>query len=460
MRSDRLGLVRGIALRTVLLLGVLFAGSRLVAPVVLAIPSGELQIRVVPRLPGGRLIVPLGPLGKISWRVDRAPLDIEANLLIDAKATALPDADDIDLGRLRSEFLRTKLLWVLLFGMAAGLLAVQGTGVRRAVAAAGGAAAALGVVTFLAALTVLTFDENRLADPRYQGPVRDVPRIVQLIKEIRRDFPGAKRNIAEAVEGLARLRRELLAGEPRSDEPTIRLLLVSDLHNNPVGLLIAERLVKEFAVAGVLDAGDFSERGTAIEGELFARFGSLGVPYVIAPGNHEDDAALQRVSQIPNVTVLGEQKTATVEGLTIAGAEDPNARVIDADPRNDRADRLVPELCESLRSRAAGASIVLVHDPRIGECAAADAEAAVRSLVFAWGHLHKPVFQERGSVVSVSPGTSGAAGIKTSKDRPYGFALLEFDRATKLPLSVCLFAFDRPQELGDASCHVLPRAAA
>lgn len=450
---------RPVVVRGVLLAAVIFVASRIVAPVTLDLGESALQIRAVPRIPGGRSTVPLGPLGTVSFRTHTSPVDFEANLLIDPKAASLPDADDIDVRSWRREFALQKGGWLLAFGVLSGVLVTAGSRRRIIVAAAAGGVGAIvagGAIGFAA---VATFDLDALDRPVYRGPVRDVPRIVQLAREIGRDFPGTRRNIARAVEGLSRLRADLLAGKTaRPAGETIRLLFIADLQSNPIGLLIADRLAGEFDVAAIIDAGDVTERGTALEGEIFASFSSIDVPYVVVPGNHEDDAAIARLQQIPNVVVLTDRDdNTTVAGVTIVGAEDPNARSIDVDPDNQIARTKKPVLCAHLIDRVAQtkAHILLVHDKAIGECAANAAQSTATPLLFAWGHAHRPGFEQRGSVISVSPGTSGAGGVKTDRGSPYGFAILELDADTKVATSVCLFAFEAPGELARADCRLI-----
>ena len=114
-------------------------------------------------------------------------------------------------------------------------------------------------------------------------------------------------------------------------------------------------------------------------------------------------------------------------------------------------------LCAHLVDRVTQtrANILLVHDAALGECAADAATAAGSPLLFVWGHSHRAAFQERGSVIGVSPGTSGAGGVKSDGGAPYGFALVELDAASKTAVSVCLFAFDAPGDLARADCRLI-----
>jgi hypothetical protein len=61
-------------------------------------------------------------------------------------------------------------------------------------------------------------------------------------------------------------------------------------------------------------------------------------------------------------------------------------------------------------------------------------------------------------VLELSPGTSGANGIKTPKSAPFGFGLLEFDPNTGELVSACLFAFDDPAHLRETECRITPFA--
>jgi hypothetical protein len=95
----------------------------------------------------------------------------------------------------------------------------------------------------------------------------------------------------------------------------------------------------------------------------------------------------------------------------------------------------------------------MVHDPRMGECAAKAAQEQNRPLVFVWGHTHRQAYEVRGSVTGISPGTSGANGFKSANASPYGFSLLELDPLTKALTSVCNFLLDSPSRVRQATCH-------
>jgi predicted phosphodiesterase len=448
--------------RALLIAGLLFCASRLFAPTTFAFTSGDLVVRVTPAIPGGTVILDLGPFGELSWRTHRTPLLVRASFLLDQRARDLPAL--AELRDLRLAFLLRKLPWLAATGAFIGLLAVDGPRRRRLIGVAIGAGGVLVAGALLVGVTVLTFDTGAFDSPHYRGPIQDAPRVLQLLAEVRRDVAGAQANINKVAEGLERLHAQITRPAAPAPASTVRFLVVSDIHNNPIGLLIAKELAERFSTPVVLNGGDFTDRGTMPEAELFARFGSLAPRQVVVGGNHEDRATLDRIRTMKGVTVLERDGVDVVDvaGIRVLGDTDPNAYNISTDPHNAVAQAEIPVRCAELATRweQTHADVVLVHDPRQGECAAAAAREAGAPLVFVWGHTHKPALEVRGSVLGISAGTSGANGVKTPRNAPYGFALLEFDPRTRSLVSACLFAFDDPAHLREASCHITSPAAA
>lgn len=422
--------------------------------------SGDLVVRVSPAVPGGAVILDLGPFGELSWRTHNTPVNVRASFIVGQRPRELPNLADIR--DLRVAFLFRKLPWLALGGAFGGLLVVPLGSVRRRALAAGiGAGGTLAAGALLVGATIFTFNAKALDRPHYRGPIEDAPRVLSILKEVGRDVAGARRNINKVAEGLQRLHAQIVSSAaPVQSGPTLRVLVVSDLHNNPLGLLIAQELVRNFDVNAVLNAGDFTDRGTEPEAELFARFGSLAPKQVVVGGNHEDRPTMDRIKRVAGVTVLESGGTDVVDlgGVTVLGDSDPNSYGISSNPFDPAAQAEIPVRCDQLRSRwlTTHATIVMVHDPKMGTCVADAAREANLPLVFVWGHTHKPALDVNGTVLEMSDGTSGANGIKTPKPAPYGFGLLEFDATTHAISSACIFQFDDPAHLRETSCLVDP----
>jgi predicted phosphodiesterase len=448
-----------VVIRFVLLGALAFAGSRTVAPETFDFSAGQLTARVTPAIPGGKVLLDLGPFGELSWHTHRTPLNVRAAFVIGRSPRALPDLEQ--LRDLRVAFLLRKLPWLALMGALVGLLLMEGDLRRRGLAAGIGAAAILGVGGLLVGATIVTFDAKGLERPHYRGPIEDAPRVLSILKEVGRDVAGARRNINKVAEGLERLHAQIVnSAAPITPRPTVRFLVMSDIHNNPLGMLVAKELVDRFDVKVVLNAGDFTDRGTEPEAELFARFGSLAPRQVVIGGNHEDRPTMDRIKQVHGVTVLERDGIDLVDldGVTVLGDSDPNSYGISSNPFDPASLAEIPARCEDLKSRweATKATIVMVHDPKMGACAADAAREQQLPLVFVWGHTHKQALAVSGTVLELSDGTSGANGIKTPKAAPYGFGLLEFDAVTHEVSSACVFQFDDPAHLKETSCLVSP----
>lgn len=447
--------------RAALLIGFALCAGRIFAPVSFGFSSGDLVVRVTPNVPGGTVALDLGPFGELTWDTHTAPLDVRASFVIGQRPRGLPEIGELQ--DLRIAFLIRKLPWLALAGALAGVL-VAGLGGRRraAIAAGAGAATFLVTATIVVGATVLTFDPAALKEPHYRGPIEDAPRVIEVLGEVGRDLAGARRNINKVAEGLLRLHAQITARPGTTGGPTTKMLVISDIHNNPIGFLIGRELAERFGATITLNAGDFTDRGTEPEAELFARFGDVTSRQVVVGGNHEDRITLDRVRSLRGVTLLESGRTdlVEVEGVAILGETDPNAYGIASDPRNDLADVEIPARCDGLAQRfiASDALVVIVHDRRLGACAVEAARTAGRALVLVRGHDHKPLLSVDGGVLEISAGTSGANGIKTPAAAPYGFGLLEFDPRSGELVSACLFAFDDPAHLRESSCRITPLA--
>jgi predicted phosphodiesterase len=451
----------GIVVRAALLIGFAFCAGRIFAPVSFAFSSGDLVVRVTPNMPGGTVALDLGPFGELTWDTHTAPLDVRASFVIGQRPRELPALGELQ--DLRIAFLVRKLPWIALAGALGGLLVADAAGRRRkAIVAATGAATFLVAASIVVGATIFTFDSAALKEPHYRGPIEDAPRVIEVLGEVSRDLAGARRNINKVAEGLLRLHAQITARPAPTGGPTTKMLVISDIHNNPIGFLIGRELAERFGATVTLNAGDFTDRGTEPEAELFARFGDVTPRQIVVGGNHEDTITLDRVRSLRGVTLLEAGRTDLVDvgGVSILGDTDPNAYGIASDPRNDLADAEIPAKCEQLAQRflASDALVVIVHDRRLGECSAEAARAAGRALVLVRGHDHKPMLAVDGGVLELSVGTSGANGVKTPVTAPYGFGLLEFDPTTGDLVSACLFAFDDPAHLRESSCRIAPLA--
>ncbi len=197
--------------------------------------------------------------------------------------------------------------------------------------------------------------------------------------------------------------------EKDAPEPVV-LLVVSDLHCN-VGMAGPVRAVAELAGADVvLNAGDTTINGSAVEGYCVTAFTDVlptGVTMVAVTGNHDGpDTADQ--ARAAGVRLL-EGDIVDVDGIRILGDADPRATRIGSGT-SLTGTRTLADVGGSLADAACrddDVDLLLVHDPAAGD-AALD-RGCVPAQVS--GHVHRrigPLWVGHGTRY-VSSSTAGAA---------------------------------------------------
>jgi predicted MPP superfamily phosphohydrolase len=105
-------------------------------------------------------------------------------------------------------------------------------------------------------------------------------------------------------------------------DDVVTVLHISDIHLNPLGFDLTDRLVRQFGVNVVVDTGDITSWGTEVESATLARIRAVGVPYVFVRGNHDSLRTQRAVAANRNAVVL-DGGVAVVGGLVFAGLGDP-----------------------------------------------------------------------------------------------------------------------------------------
>ena len=198
------------------------------------------------------------------------------------------------------------------------------------------------------------------------------------------------------------------ATAPPAADPIVAVV-VSDLHCN-VGMARVIHEVATLASADlVLNAGDSTMDGTAVESycvNAFAAAVPRGVSYVVSDGNH--DSAQTSAQEAAVGTHVLDGKVIEVDGLRILGDSDPNATrigvgtsTVGTESVTDEGHRLADVACEDGR-----VDLLLIHTPDVGS------EALLRGCVPAQvsGHWHRrlgPLRYGEG-VRYVSSSTAGA----------------------------------------------------
>ena len=236
-------------------------------------------------------------------------------------------------------------------------------------------------------------------------------------------------------------------GTAQSPEPTptptpgpavepVTLLVVSDLHCNVGMARVMRAAVEQSGAQVVLNAGDTTINGTAVEQYCVTTFMEAlpaGVRMVVADGNHDSSETGAQEAAAGAVVLSG--STVEVDGVRILGDSDPNATRIGvgttltgSESLADSAERLADTAC----AEPGGVDLLLIHNPNMGNttmdlgCARAQVS----------GHLHRrrdPVVRG-GGVRYVSSTTAGAALNQATVGPLNGVAemtVLRFDPASR-----------------------------
>ncbi|WP_125185646.1 metallophosphoesterase family protein [Desulfofundulus salinus] len=401
-------------------------------PATYEIQGFQVGISLKPALEG-QTIVELPPLGTLSARTHATPLEITVILksvnpdIFNHPSTFTVKAfQDIFFPAAREALKRFVLRQLLVATLGAALLTwlILRSSIKRLAFAA---AAGLFLMLAVLVLTRYSYSYDAFRQAEFQGAMAAAPQVLDLtgktldkLAELRSKTTLVTANLQSLSGRIGRLD---LLNAPGTG--STNLLLVADIHNNPLGIDLIQALIKHFNVDAVLDAGDLTDYGSLLETEMVKSLRELDIPYVFAAGNHDSPAVMNFVRQLPRGHVL-EGKVITIAGIKILGIPDPWAYRPIPGTGNYFQDQ-IQQLEEALARNKSKPDILLVHNPQVAE------KFAGRVPVLASGHTHRPEIKQIGPSLLVNPGTTGAAGIRglqASQEVPYSASILYFTPGT------------------------------
>ncbi|MEW6171685.1 MAG: metallophosphoesterase family protein [Bacillota bacterium] len=389
----------------------------------------------------GRTVVELPPLGAFSAITHTAPVECRITLLRVEEKTVLTHLSDFSLSSLWSRIEDDAGRALRLFALRQLVLGILGAlfftwlfcrmPLRKIWQPA---AAGLMITVVWLAPAYITFHTDGFKHPAYSGMIGAAPRILALSEDLVSGFEKFKADTPEVVANLQALfsRADGLNGLSDVGRGK-RLLLVSDIHNNPVGQAFARELAARFAVDAVLDAGDLTDFGSPLELNIVEGLSENRVPYVFASGNHDSPAVTEFLASKPGVYVL-KGGVINVTGLSILGCPDPSAyrstvkaesTAIEEAEFRAQTDALKQVLKHRNKNSV---DLLLVHDPKIASRFIGQIPLIV------CGHTHVPVMEGDSSSLFLNPGTTGAAGIRGlqyGKEVPYTAMVVYLDTAER-----------------------------
>jgi predicted MPP superfamily phosphohydrolase len=415
------------------------------------IGPATVRLSARPALSGSsRLALP--PFGSVTARTHAGPIAFRASVddvdvqalgrLIDSAPASGGLEDTLtplehQARRAASVFL-LKLALVGLAGSLLGVLAFRRRSwrvLRRCLL--GGAVA----IQVLLIPTVATFDVGAFRAPRYQGAVEYAPTLigdvrtgVQRLHTLRDEMALISENLNRAYDALAQPPPNLGGSD------TLRVLHVSDLHLNPTGFDLAQRLAAYFEVDAVVDTGDMGTWGLPIEPAIAAKVRGFRVngkqlPYLFVKGNHDSPEMVRAVAHNPNAHVL-DWSAFSLRGVSFYGVGDPSFSPGEG-YRTDEFELLKRsksiQVGEAIDAGVPRPDVLLVHDPQLAAYAAGHVATVLD------GHLHAFGLQLVNGTRQVTDGTTGAAGpdgFRNKNPQPYSAEVFYFDTRTRRPLAV------------------------
>ena len=292
--------------------------------------------------------------------------------------------------------------------------------------------AGLAAATLLGGAAWLTLDEGSIAEPRFEGLLVSAPAVVGTARSVVSDFAQYEAELAKIVTNVSELYQAASTLPTFSpDDSTIRVLHVSDLHLNPSAWGVMHSVVRQYSIDVVVDTGDFTDRGLALEGQQYARqIPTLGVPYVWIRGNHDSAAVQAAVAAQPNAVVL-DDGSSRGRRLRFVGTGDPRVHANRTEGRRDEQllDREAEALVRAVRRQEPPPDIALVHDPTL-----APSLVGLVPLILA-GHVHERSVEQLESgtelMVQGSTGGAGLRGLEGEEPKELQMSVLYLDRSSR-----------------------------
>jgi predicted phosphodiesterase len=222
---------------------------------------------------------------------------------------------------------------------------------------------------------------------------------------------------------IAQLARAATTPLPAVNPAEVRILHVSDIHLNPLGVEIARNLATTFQVAAVVDTGDLTSFGLPGEANIGSMLETFPVRYYFVPGNHDSPANRAEIASHANVTLL-DGTAADIEGVRILGYGDPGFTAYGGTTYT---------VATTLRHEAAPdvARLVAAEHPSVlavaGGALAEDSLGTVPLVIY--GDIHRRSEQVESGTRVLTVGSTGATGLGAftqSDNRPYEAEVLRF----------------------------------
>lgn len=397
----------------------------------IAVKAFDLSVELHP-FREGKTVIFLPPVGELEASTHLAPFQMRLTLLnvdLDRLVVSLEELDQADGITVLETQLREKVVFFMLrlaaisFLLGAAAVVVFSRPQRARRALWGGLLAALAFIILFLGTVIYPYDIDAFAAPQYKGALQAAPWVINLSDQTLATVKALGEQLETMTGNLHELSVQLEQLSPVAGGEGLRVLHVSDIHNNPAAFDFMEKVISSFDIDMVIDTGDFTDYGTELESELVTRVASIPVPYLFVPGNHDSPRVIEAMER-EGITVLANDLV-EVNGLRIAGFADPSSSGPFMDVVPEATLRQVGASAYNLLAgEASMPDVVAVHHPMMGE------PFVGKVPVILSGHTHRAQVKFDQNSAMINAGTTGAGGIRglnLPAETPYSLVVLYFD---------------------------------
>jgi len=260
---------------------------------------------------------------------------------------------------------------------------------------------------------VSTYDSRAFNEPEYKGVLSMAPSVMEFVSNSLTDLNVVKENTEKIVTNFKKLfinaDNLMVMADAEEQQKFVKVLLVSDLHSNPVGVEFMKSTADRFQVDFIINAGDLTDLGTSAETEAIKGLQNIQVPQLFVAGNHDNPEIMNIISKYDNATVLDGQMV-TISGIKVTGFADPLASTAAVQYENSaQGQQILADEAVGIHTELKAQSrpdILVVHNTSLGLKLMSLANVTVS------GHDHQLQVKQQPGSVFINPGTTGAAGLR------------------------------------------------
>lgn len=366
----------------------------------------------------GKTIVEIPPLGNISADTHNLPVTLQItldNIGVDLASNLLDSYSEnnalsnlkVDLPELIKPFL-IRQIYLALLGSAIAVLLLWRFNIKYII---GGALIGTLAISLVLFSLFDSYDIDAFAQPEVSGVLSlaasvfpEPDKLLEKLDEVQSQTRMMVNNIEAlftSAKGLASI------GSPEHENYTRKVLLVGDLHSNPVGIELISSIADAFAVDLIIDTGDLTDFGSPLETMFAHELSKIELPYLFSPGNHDSPEIIEFIESLPDTQVF-QDNIIEIAGLKILGAPDPLSFSNTATEEDKQKQaNMQKSLIESIETQSVNKpDIAVVHNNQVAQ------QLQNSFPLIVTGHTHQQSVKVRADSIIINPGTTGAAGLR------------------------------------------------